>query len=154
MKTIYYDVHFKVKNPKLSSETISVMLHVDLEVQNDYSPRNPRYPIVKRAVYGFAMIIFRWIYKIRLLDMFSEKEIVHMTGLGESLYNKAYKKAYNEAYNEACSKTQKNTVMKMVRKNYLRNGDQESAIIDLQEELELTYEQAEQLFRNEIQNAE
>lgn len=77
-----------------------------------------------------------------------------MTGLGESLYNKAYKKAYNEAYNEACSKTQKNTVMKMVRKNYLRNGDQESAIIDLQEELELTYEQAEQLFRNEIQNAE
>ena len=53
-KTIFYDVHFKVKNPILSSETISIMLHIDFEVQNDYRPRNPRYPVIKRAIYYAA----------------------------------------------------------------------------------------------------
>ena len=50
-KLIRYDSRFKVINPKLSSESICVYLHIDLEVQNDYEPSNPAYPIIKRAIY-------------------------------------------------------------------------------------------------------
>ena len=53
-KTIHYDVHFKARNPKLSDEKMLIMLHVDFEVQNDYRPANPRYPIIKRAIYYVA----------------------------------------------------------------------------------------------------
>lgn len=50
-KLIRYDTHFKARNPVLSDERISVDLHVDMEVQNDYRPSNPSYPVIKRAVY-------------------------------------------------------------------------------------------------------
>lgn len=50
-KVIRYDAHFKARNPVLSDQKMSVMLHIDLEVQNDYKPSNPRYPLVKRAIY-------------------------------------------------------------------------------------------------------
>ena len=53
-KAIRYDIHFKAKNPLLSDETILVMLHVDFEVQNDYRPTGPAYPIVKRGIYYAA----------------------------------------------------------------------------------------------------
>lgn len=53
-KRVYYDIHFTAKNPKLSTEDIIVMLHIDFEVQNDYTPSNPTYPITKRAVYYVA----------------------------------------------------------------------------------------------------
>lgn len=53
-KNIYYDVHFKAKNPKLSNENILIMLHIDFEVQNEYKPSNPSYPISKRAIYYVA----------------------------------------------------------------------------------------------------
>lgn len=49
-KLIYYDVHFKSVNPALSSENICVHLHFNLEVQNDYKPHNPEYPVIKRAL--------------------------------------------------------------------------------------------------------
>lgn len=50
-KLILYDVHFKAINPVLSSERICVHLHIDLEMQNEYRPRNPKYPMIKRALY-------------------------------------------------------------------------------------------------------
>ena len=50
-KLIRYDVHFKCVNPGLTGAEICIHLHVDLEVQNDYRPRNPSYPIIKRAIY-------------------------------------------------------------------------------------------------------
>lgn len=50
-KLIRYDTRFKVINPRLSDKSISVYLHIDLEVQNDYQPTNPSYPIVKRGIY-------------------------------------------------------------------------------------------------------
>lgn len=50
-KLILYDVHFKAINPALSSERICVHLHIDLEMQNEYRPRNPKYPMIKRALY-------------------------------------------------------------------------------------------------------
>lgn len=50
-KLIRYDVHFKSVNPVLTDSRICVHLHIDLEVQNDYKPRNPAYPVIKRALY-------------------------------------------------------------------------------------------------------
>ena len=52
-KTIFYDKHFVVRNPKLSKEIV-VMLHIDFEVQNDYKPHSPSYAIVQRAMYYAA----------------------------------------------------------------------------------------------------
>lgn len=53
-RSIRYDIHFKAKNPVLSDENILVMIHVDFEVQNNYRPTDPEYPVVKRAVYYAA----------------------------------------------------------------------------------------------------
>ena len=53
-KTVFYDIHFKALNPKLTSNSIEVRLHIDFEVQNEYVPTNPKYPIVKRAIYYAA----------------------------------------------------------------------------------------------------
>lgn len=50
-KLIRYDSRFRVKNPILSKGEIKVYLHIDLEVQNNYNPSNPSYPIVKRGIY-------------------------------------------------------------------------------------------------------
>ena len=50
-KLIRYDSRFKAINPKLSNKSINFYLHIDLEVQNDYKPSNPKYPIIKRGIY-------------------------------------------------------------------------------------------------------
>lgn len=49
-KVIRYDLHFKARNPKLSN-SISVYLHFNVEMQNDY---RPGYPITKRSIYYAA----------------------------------------------------------------------------------------------------
>ncbi len=53
-KLIRYDIHLRARNPKLSTEEILIMLHIDLEIQNEYKPENPAYPITKRAIYYAA----------------------------------------------------------------------------------------------------
>ena len=53
-KLIIYDAHFKAINPKLTTEIITFYLHFDVEVQNDYRPSNPKYPIVTRGIYYAA----------------------------------------------------------------------------------------------------
>ena len=53
-KLIRYDTHFKALNPRLSSQEIQFFLHIDLDVQNDYKPSSPAYPIVKRGIYYAA----------------------------------------------------------------------------------------------------
>lgn len=53
-KLIRYDVHFKAVNPKLSDESLCIHLHIDLEIQNNYRPTNPSYPIIKRGIYYAA----------------------------------------------------------------------------------------------------
>ena len=50
-KTIRYDIHFRMKNPKLSKEDFMVYLFIDFEVQNDYRPKNPSYKVENRMVY-------------------------------------------------------------------------------------------------------
>lgn len=53
-KLIRYDTHFKAVNPLLSDENLCIHLHIDLEVQNDYRPAKPSYPIIKRGIYYVA----------------------------------------------------------------------------------------------------
>ena len=53
-KLIRYDTHFKAVNPHLSSENLCIHLHIDLEVQNNYRPSDPSYPIIKRGIYYAA----------------------------------------------------------------------------------------------------
>lgn len=53
-KLIRYDTHFKAVNPLLSNENLCIHLHIDLEVQNNYRPTSPPYPIIKRGIYYAA----------------------------------------------------------------------------------------------------
>lgn len=53
-KLIRYDTHFKSVNPMLSNESLCIHLHIDLEVQNNYRPTSPSYPVIKRAIYYAA----------------------------------------------------------------------------------------------------
>ena len=53
-KLIRYDTHFRAVNPLLSNENLCIHLHIDLEVQNNYRPTNPPYPVIKRGIYYAA----------------------------------------------------------------------------------------------------
>lgn len=56
-KVITFDFKFKVRDPKRSTEKILVVLHIDVEFQNEYRPRlrdGKTYPIIKRAIYYVA----------------------------------------------------------------------------------------------------
>ena len=53
-KLVVFDAHFRTRNPILSTETITIFLHIDMEVQNNYKPSNPSYPVIKRGIYYAA----------------------------------------------------------------------------------------------------
>ncbi len=53
-KLVRFDIRFRIKNPRLSTEEIRVNLHIDMEAQKSYRPSNPSYPVLKRAVYYAA----------------------------------------------------------------------------------------------------
>ncbi|MBQ7564489.1 MAG: hypothetical protein IJT16_10930 [Lachnospiraceae bacterium] len=53
-KVVYYDLKFEAKNPKLSNDKILVMLHIDLEFQNQNYPSGLGYPLEMRAMYYAA----------------------------------------------------------------------------------------------------
>ena len=53
-KLIVYDVHFKIRNPVLSSEELLIYLYVDIEVQGECHESTLGYPVLKRAVYYVA----------------------------------------------------------------------------------------------------
>ncbi|MCI9421600.1 MAG: hypothetical protein HFG81_02650 [Dorea sp.] len=50
-KTSTFDLAFRAKNPQLSTETIEINLHIDVEPQKTYKPG---YPIEKRGMYYLA----------------------------------------------------------------------------------------------------
>ena len=47
-KLIRFDSKFRIRNPKLSEENMLVKLHIDLEGQKSYIPKNLTYPIIKK----------------------------------------------------------------------------------------------------------
>lgn len=53
-KLVRFDIRFRIKNPRLSTEEIRVNLHIDMEAQKSYRPSNPSYPVLKRAAYYAA----------------------------------------------------------------------------------------------------
>ena len=53
-KLIRYDARFKAVNPRLTTNGLVIYLHIDLEIQNDYKPVNPAYPVIKRGIYYAA----------------------------------------------------------------------------------------------------
>ena len=53
-KLVRFDIRFRIKNPRLSTDEIRVNLHIDMEAQKSYRPSNPSYPVLKRAVYYAA----------------------------------------------------------------------------------------------------
>ena len=53
-KLITYDVHFKLRNPALSTDEVTVYLYVDIEVQNESYESSLGYPLIKRALYYVA----------------------------------------------------------------------------------------------------
>ena len=50
-KVSYFDLAFRARNPDLSTETMRVSLHVDVEAQKTY---RPGYPVEKRGIYYLA----------------------------------------------------------------------------------------------------
>jgi len=54
-KTSKFDILFRVKDPKLSTQEIQVNLMVDIEPQKNYQPG---YPIEKRGIYYCSRMIF------------------------------------------------------------------------------------------------
>ncbi|MCM1180749.1 MAG: Rpn family recombination-promoting nuclease/putative transposase [Clostridium sp.] len=50
-KLTRYDEHFICINPKLTTQKMKVYLHMDFEIQNDYQPGNPKYPLIKRGIF-------------------------------------------------------------------------------------------------------
>ena len=56
-KLIRYDARFNLLNPAMSDREHEVYLHVDLEVQNNYRPTNPKYPMITRGIYYAARLL-------------------------------------------------------------------------------------------------
>ena len=56
-KLIRYDARFKLLNPSMSDRENEIYLHVDLEVQNNYRPSNPKYPMITRGIYYAARLL-------------------------------------------------------------------------------------------------
>ena len=50
-KFIRYDVRLRSLNPLLSEGEVLVHIHIDFEVQNNYRPSDPPYPVIKRGIY-------------------------------------------------------------------------------------------------------
>ena len=50
-KLIRYDVRLRSLNPLLSKGEVLVHIHIDFEVQNNYRPSDPPYPMIKRGIY-------------------------------------------------------------------------------------------------------
>ena len=78
-KVIRYDLKFRVRNPRLSSGGLLVVLHVDLEFQNKYRPvlRDGRsYPIIKRGIYYAARDISEQLGRITSQTNYADIEKV------------------------------------------------------------------------------
>ena len=76
-KLIRYDVHFMARNPRLSDEHLIVRLHIDLEIQNDYRPSAPKYPIIKRGIYYCARELSAQMGRLTAMTNYDDLEKVY-----------------------------------------------------------------------------
>ena len=76
-KLVTFDTHFKALNPKLTSEQVTISLHIDVEAQNDYRPHNPSYPIVKRGIYYAAREVGRQLGTLTGISDYDKLEKVY-----------------------------------------------------------------------------
>ncbi len=96
-KVIRYDLKFNVKNPKLSSGDLLVVLHIDLEFQNRYRPvlKDGRsYPLIKRGIYYAAREISEQLGRITNQTNYADIEKVVSIwivneGVPEKIHNTA-----------------------------------------------------------------
>lgn len=58
-KVIFFDVHLKMRNPRLSTDEITVFLFIDIEPQNSAYASRLGYPVIKRALYHVARLLSR-----------------------------------------------------------------------------------------------
>ena len=91
-KLIRYDTHLKTKNPRLSTGEILIMLHIDLEIQNEYKPSDPKYPITKRAIYYAARELSSQLGVLTETTNYNDLEKVYSiwicnTGIPKELHN-------------------------------------------------------------------
>ena len=118
-KLVIFDARFRTKNPHLSNESITVFLHVDMEVQNDYKPSNPSYPIIKRGVY------------------YAARELSSQLGIltDNTDYNKLEKVYSIWICNDNIPKRLQNTVTEyaLTRKNVIGQNDEPEKDYDLME---------------------
>lgn len=76
-KLIRYNVHFMARNPRLSDEHLIVRLHIDLEIQNDYRPSAPKYPIIKRGIYYCARELSAQMGRLTAMTNYDDLEKVY-----------------------------------------------------------------------------
>ena len=76
-KLVRFDSLFRAVNPKLSDGELIVNLHIDIDIQNDYKPGNPKYPVVKRGIYYAAREIGRQLGTITEITDYNRLEKVY-----------------------------------------------------------------------------
>ena len=76
-KVSQFDMNLKAKNPLLSDKDLLVMLHIDTEFQTYYRPRNPSYPVIKRAIYYGARQLCRQLGTVTGQTNYSSLEKVY-----------------------------------------------------------------------------
>lgn len=116
-KLIRYDAHFKARNPKLSNERLIVRLHIDLEVQNNYRPSDPKYPIIKRGIYYCARELSAQLGRLTAKTNYDDLEKVYSIWI----------------CNENIPDNEKNTISayQITKKDILGNMEEDEAIYDL-----------------------
>ncbi len=95
-KTSKFDILFRVKDPKLSTEEIQVNLMVDIEPQKNYQPG---YPIEKRGIYYCSRMISSQISNVIVEDT-SYKDIIKVYSIWICLDNVPQKGQYTMSHYE------------------------------------------------------
>lgn len=116
-KLIRYDVHFMARNPRLSDEHLIVRLHIDMEVQNDYKPSDPKYPVIKRGIYYCARELSAQLGRLTAMTNYDDLEKVYSIWI----------------CNENIPERERNTISayRITKKDILGSVEEDEAIYDL-----------------------
>lgn len=116
-KLIRYDMHFMARNPRLSNEHIIVRLHIDLEVQNNYRPSDPAYPVIKRGIYYCARELSAQLGRLTATTNYNDLEKVYSVWI----------------CNENIPERERNTISayRIMKKDILGSVEEDEAAYDL-----------------------